>query len=321
MTDLAKRVYHRLQEDQFGLTEITYTTFANGEIKPKINETMRHKEIYLFHGMQHPDPNTAAMKLFLTVDALSRASVENITAVLPYLTYSRQDRKDEARAPISARLMANLLGASGNVNHLLTMDLHAEQIEGFYNIPVDNLYGARVFADYFQKLYCGNFENVVVYSPDFGGAVRARRFARMLDPSVRTYPIEKTRTGPNQAEVLNFLGDPRDKDVIIYDDMIDTGGSIIAAAAEAERRGAKKIYLVATHGLFSTKKDSHHTAEERFSQAGFQVITTESIPRTGEYQQQNKDWLTILPLDGLLATAVYESSRVGGSINSLFGGK
>jgi len=325
MIDLAQRVYARLDPNKFGYSEVEPKDFPNRETKPRILETVRRKEVYLFHPMQYPDPSVNLVKVGLTIDALTRASVESIALVLPYLTYSRQDRIDKPGEPLSAKFTAKILQSSPRVNHLLTMDLHVEQIEGFYDIPVDNLYGALVFANYFHKLFDQNhddvvvssFDSTVVYSPDFGGAVRARRFAKLLGPEVRTFPIEKQHTASDNTEIINFLGDPNGKVVIIYDDMIDTGGSILAAAQEAMKKCARKVYCVATHGIFSSKQGLF--AEDKFREAGIDVLITESIPRSEAYRRENDSWLTILPLDDLLSKVIIESSTIGGSVNRILG--
>jgi ribose-phosphate pyrophosphokinase len=319
METLARTVYERLKS--FGLDvgyqSVQYTTFANGEIKPKIPETVRHKEVYLFHSMYHPDPNTALVKLLLTNDALSRASVEGITNVLPYMSYLRQDRKDEPRVPISAAMSADLIQSNPKVGRIMTMDLHCDQAQGFYKIPVDNLYGSIVHAEYFREKYGGNFGNLVVVSPDHGGVVRARRLAKALDESVPVYLIDKRRTGVNKAESLHFVGgDISGKDVLLYDDIIDTGGSIINAANVARERGARNVYAVATHGIFSQNREM--SGEERFRKACLEVIIAGTIPRSAEYLDQNKDWLKTLPIEDIFARAVYESAIVGGSVSKLF---
>lgn len=321
MKCVAKRVYERLKEksDRFSYSEVEYIQFANKEIKPRISESVRHKEVYLFHSAYHPDPNTSLIELLLTADAVSRASAKSITLVMPYMSYLRQDRKDEPHVPISARVTADLIQSNPKVERILTLDLHSDQAQGFYQIPVDNLYGSLVHAEHFEKQYQGDYSNLVVVSPDHGGVVRARRFAKSLDESVPVYIIDKRRTGPNQCEVMNFIGgDVTGKDIVIYDDMIDTGGSMIAAAKVAKARGARSVYGCVSHGLFSSKDGEVGSTEKRFAESGLDVVVAESIPRSEEYLEQNKDWLTVLPLDELLEKAVYEASSVGGSVSSLF---
>jgi ribose-phosphate pyrophosphokinase len=319
--DLAKRSYDRLKtrDNAFQYAPIETTTFANQEMKPKVTDSVRHKDVYLFHSMYHPDPNSSLVEMLLSVDAISRASSDNITLVLPYMSYLRQDRKDEPRVPVSARAVANLIESNPKVERILTMDLHSDQAQGFYNIPVDNLYGSLVHAEHFREKFDGDYSNLVVVSPDHGGVVRARRFARALDESVPVYIIDKRRTGPNQCEVMNFIGgDIQGKDIVIYDDMIDTGGSMIAAYNVAKSKGADNVYACATHGIFSSKDGG--STEKRFAESGLEVVVAETIPRSEAYMAENT-WLTAVPLDGILSDAIYESSRANGSISKLFGGR
>jgi ribose-phosphate pyrophosphokinase len=324
IADMAKRSYNRLKQkdDRFRYTEAQSTMFANNEIKPKIPDSVRHKDVYLFHSMYHPDPNTSLVEMLLSIDAISRASADRMTLVLPYMSYLRQDRKDEPRVPVSARAVANLIEANPKVERVLTMDLHSDQAQGFYNIPVDNLYGSLVHAKHFEERFDGDYSNLVVVSPDHGGVVRARRFARSLDESVPVYIIDKRRTGANQCEVMNFIGgDISGKDIVIYDDMIDTGGSIIAAYNVARSKGARNVYACATHGIFSTKEGAAESAEEKFRKSGLEVVVTESIPRSEEYYKENSSWLTALPLDEILSEAIYQSAQYDGSISRMFGGE
>ena len=324
MESIAQKTYAILTENEenkqkFGYTEVSYTQFANNEIKPKIPVPIRQKDVYLFHAGFHPDPNQGMMELLLTNDAISRASAKSITLVLPYMPYLRQDRKDEPRVPISAKLMADLVQTNSKVERILTMDLHCDQAQGFYQIPVDKLYGSLVHSAYFKEKYDNDFSNLIVMSPDHGGVKRARRFARTLDESVPVYMIDKRRTGANQCEVMNFVGGSvKGKDIIIFDDMIDTGGSMLAAYKVAKERGANKVYACVTHGLFSTKKGAQQSTEERFRDEGLEVVIAETIPLSQEYKEQNKNWLTALPIEGLLEKAIYQASKVGGSISSLF---
>jgi ribose-phosphate pyrophosphokinase len=318
MDDLAKRLHTNLStKSECELGEVKKTTFANGEIKTKIVSNVRHKQVVLLHSLHYPDPNTALIVLLMTLDALTRASAESITLVLPHLCYSRQDRKDEPRAPISARMVANLIQVYSKVERIMTLDLHADQIQGFYEIPVDNLYGALVHRAHLKLQFHDDFQNLVIVSPDFGGVVRARRLAKFLGGNIPVYSIDKRRTGPNQVEVMNFVGgDIANKDIVLYDDLIDTGGSLVAAAKVARDRGAKSVRALATHGVFSPKDDV--SAEERFATNALDVVITESIPRNESYHSSNHSWLTILPLHELLADALYRSVSMNGSISAMF---
>ncbi|MBT7902811.1 ribose-phosphate diphosphokinase [Candidatus Woesearchaeota archaeon] len=320
MGDLAKNVFDQLKDQgNFNYSKVDCTVFANKEMKPKLPGATRHKDVYLFHSMYHPDPNSSLVELLLTADAISRSSADSITLVLPYMSYLRQDRKDEPHVPISARLVADLIQANPKVERVLTMDLHSDQAQGFYQIPVDNLYGSLVHAEYFKEKFQSDYENLVVVSPDHGGVVRARRFAKSLDESVPVYIIDKRRTGANQCEVMNFIGgDISGKDIVIYDDMIDTGGSIVAAANVAKEKGARNVYACVSHGLFSAKEGAQKSTEQKFAESGLEVVVAGTIPRSNEYLEKNASWLTVLPIDKLLSRAVYESSKPGGSVSSLF---
>lgn len=323
MTDLASKVYEGLKDQDFSYAKVEYVTFSSQEVKSRIPTTVRREHTYLFHSLYHPNPNDAMMKLLLTNDALSRGSAESITLVLPYMSYLRQDRKDESRVPISARVMANLIETNPKVGKIITLDMHCDQAQGFYNISVDNLPGSLVQAEYFQKKYGQDLGNLVVVSPDYGGTKRARDFARYLDDRDEIGVMEKRRGGDkaNKVETLGYQGPSvNGKNIVLYDDMIDTGGSIISAAKTLHDLGAKKVYAAASHGIFS-RPNVDTTAEERLRKAGMQVVITNSIPRSEEYQKENADWLTMLPLDQLLAEAVLETSKVGGSVSSLFRGK
>lgn len=325
MRDIGQRIATRLstmEPNGFTYAEVDVTRFANGELKTTIPVTLRHCDVYLIAPLQEPDPNIALMLLLITGDSIRRASAQSLTLVLPYLCYSRQDRKAAPREPITARLLADMIETNRLVDRVLTFDLHSDQVQGCYSIPVDNLYGALIHRRYFAEKFNRNFSNVVVVSPDFGGAPRARRFAKLLSSEIPVYTIDKRRTGPNQAEAMHFVGgDITDTDVIIYDDMIDTGGSIIAASQEALNRGARSITVAATHGVFSAKDGV--TVSDRFATVvdrglPIHVVITESIPQNPTFVHNNQAWLTVLPIDEFLAEAIYQAATVGGSVSSLF---
>ncbi|HLD40342.1 MAG TPA: ribose-phosphate pyrophosphokinase [Candidatus Nanoarchaeia archaeon] len=323
MTDLTSKVHQRLEDNGFLYAALEYVNFASKEVKPRIPVTVRMEHTYLFQSLYHPTPNDAMIKLLLTNDALSRSSAEKITLVLPYMSYLRQDRKDESRVPISARVMADIIQTNPKVEKVITLDMHSDQEQGFYRISLDNLPGAWVLADYFEKKYGPDLSDLVVVSPDYGGTKRARDFARYLDGRDEIGVMEKRRSGDRaqKVETLGYQGPSVvGKNVVLYDDMIDTGGSIISATKALQSFGAKKVYAVASHGLFSPP-NADLTAEERLRKAGMQVVVTNSIPRSEEYQREHGDWLTMLPLDEMLAKAVLETSKPGGSVSSLFAGR
>ena len=222
------------------------TTFSDGEISVNINETVRGCDVFVVQSTNNP-VNENLMELLIMIDALRRASAGRITAVIPYYGYARQDRKAKARDPITAKLVANLITAAG-ADRVLTMDLHAAQIQGYFDIPLDHLLGGSLLANYFNKK---NIEDLVVVSPDLGSVTRSRKFANQLDGEVPLAIIDKRRPKANVCEVMNLIGDVKGKNVIMLDDMIDTAGTITNAANALKEFGAKDIYACCTHAVLS----------------------------------------------------------------------
>ncbi len=318
MSGAAKSVTEKLRNihDHYSHIAAEYKTFPNGEVSVRIPETVRSQEVYFFHSLFHPDPNTGIMKMLLTNNAVSLASAKSLVLVLLYMPYLRQDRKDRPRVPISARVLADLIETNKSVKRIITMDMHVEQEEGFFSIPVDNLRGAVLHAEYFREVLNNDFSNVMVVAPDFGAAVRARRFAKLLGEDVPVGILEKERVGKGGVITHNLIGeDPTGKDLILYDDMIDTGGTILTGAKALYERGANRVCICATHGIFSPTAES--TAEEKFIEAQVPVVVTGSIPRSTDYLMKHASWLTVLPVEDLLAKVLHESDRHGGSVSSL----
>ena len=223
-------------------------TFSDGECYASFYETVRGSDVFVVQSTNAP-VNDNLMELLVMIDALKRASAGRITAVMPYFGYARQDRKTKPRDPISAKLVANMITAAG-ADRVLTMDLHAAQIQGFFDIPVDNLLGSPVFVDYFLRKYAAVHEDTMVVSPDVGSVARARAFAHKLDMPMAI--VDKRRQKANSSEVMNIIGDVRGKHVILLDDMVDTGGSLChAAKALVEIGGAKTVTACASHGVLS----------------------------------------------------------------------
>lgn len=220
-------------------------TFSDGEISVNFNETVRGVDVYVIQSTSPPQVNNYLMELLIMIDALKRASAGRITAVIPYYGYARQDRKAKARDPISAKLIADLLTAAG-ADRVLTMDLHAAQIQGYFNIPVDHLVGIPILSEYFIEKA---IEDVVVVSPDLGSVTRARKFADRLNAPIAI--IDKRRPKANVSEVMNIIGDIEGKNVILIDDMIDTAGTITNGAKALKEMGAKSVYACCTHGVLS----------------------------------------------------------------------
>ncbi len=230
------------------LGESEVKTFADGEVSVSLYETVRGSDVFLINSTCKP-VNDSLMELLIMIDACRRASAGRITAVVPYFGYARQDRKAKSRDPISAKLVANMITAAG-ADRVLTMDLHAAQIQGFFDIPVDNLFGNPVFVDYYAKKFGEKAADMVVVSPDVGSVARARTFAQKLHMGLAI--VDKRRQKANQSEVMNVIGDVEGKDCILFDDMVDTAGSLVGAAkAIVEVGGARSVYACASHGLLS----------------------------------------------------------------------
>lgn len=278
--------------------------FSDGEVLVEIGENVRGRDVYVVQSTCAPT-NDNLMELLVITDALKRASAATITAVMPYYGYARQDRKAAPRTPITAKLVADLITTAG-VDRVVTIDLHAGQIQGFFNIPVDNLYAAPVIINYLKDRFNG--EQVVMVSPDAGGTERARAFAKRLDYSLAV--IDKRRTGPNVAEVMHLIGDVRGKIAIILDDMIDTAGTLTQAAKALKENGAKAIYACATHGVLSGP------AIERINASDIEeVVLTDTIPLGDKGDITTK--IRMLSVAGLLAEAIRRIHE-DESVSSLF---
>lgn len=291
--------------------DLQYGRFANGEIGVMIPENVRGKHIYFLHALQYPDPNVALMGMLIVSDALARASAASITLVVPYIPYLRQDRKDKPHVPITARLIANLIETNKKIERIITFDMHADQEQGFFMIPTDNFFGSTAHAAHFRNLFQNNFANAIVVSTDIGSTVRSRRFADKLDPDVPLAILEKIRRD-GKVFVENIIGPSvTGRDIILYDDMIDTGGSLFAAIDFLNAMHPQSIRIAVTHGLFSKN------AEHAFKSKNVQVIALPTIPRPKEYRETHRSWLTFLPIEQLLADAIYRAF-VGKSVTSLF---
>jgi ribose-phosphate pyrophosphokinase len=226
------------------LSEASIKRFSDGEISIQISESVRGKDVFIIQPTSAP-ANSNLMELLIMTDALKRSSAKSITAVVPYYGYARQDRKAAPRVPISAKLVANLMETAG-ITRMVTVDLHASQIQGFFDIPVDNLYGAILFMDYIKSK---NFKNPVIASPDIGGVARARYFAKKL--GLDMVIVDKRREKANESEVMNVIGDVEGKDVILIDDMVDTAGTMVKGAAALKALGANSVMACCTHPVLS----------------------------------------------------------------------
>jgi ribose-phosphate pyrophosphokinase len=246
------------------------------------------------------------MELLIIVDALKRASANSITAVVPHYGYSRQDRKSSPRTPITAKLVADMMTVAG-ASRVVTMDLHAGQIQGFFNIPFDNIFASPVLLEYIQKNL--SKENIITVSPDAGGVERVRYYAKRMNTDLAL--IDKRRTGPNVAEAMNVIGDVNGKDCVIIDDMIDTAGTLVQAAKALKKNGAKKIYAVATHPVFSDPAIQRLSECEELEQ----VIVTDTIPLSPEGKKIEK--IKVVSTADILAKAIHRTFNHD-SVSSLF---
>ncbi len=279
--------------------------FSDGEVFVEIGENVRGRDVYVIQSTCRP-VNDTLMELLIMIDALKRASAKEVTAVVPYYGYARQDRKVAPRTPISAKLVADLFTAAG-ATRVVSMDLHAGQIQGFFNIPFDNLFASPVILDYIQK-EMPNLQNLVIVSPDAGGVERARSFAKRLNATVAV--IDKRRTGPNVAKAMNIIGDVEGKVAIILDDMIDTAGTLTEAAHAVINHGAIRVFAAATHGVLSGP------AIQRITDSKIEkVIVTDTVPLSVEAMACPK--VVQLSVADLLAEAIYRIHNYD-SVSSLF---
>jgi ribose-phosphate pyrophosphokinase len=276
--------------------------FADGEMKPHVLENVRGVDVFVVQSTQPPAENL--MELLIIIDAMKRASAERITAVIPYYGYARQDRKDEPRVPISAKLIADLLTVAG-ANRVLAMELHAEQIQGYFNIPVDHLYSAPVLIDYFAPL---KTRNLVVVSPDVGRVRRARAFASRLG-GVPLAIVDKRRIGKNQVKAINVIGEVAGKTALIYDDIIDTGGTVLDAVSALKEKQVGRIMVTATHGVLSVD------AADRLHRSDVELVVLTDTINLGKDKLNSKT--KVLSVSGLLATAI-KRIHLSQSVSNLF---
>jgi ribose-phosphate pyrophosphokinase len=299
--ELAKSICSYV-EVPLGKAEVT--RFADGEIYVEINENVRGVNCFVVQPTCAP-ANDNLMELLVMIDALKRASAGSIVAVIPYFGYARQDRKSKPRTPISARLVADLLTAAG-VERVLSIDLHAGQIQGFFNIPVDHLYGMPVLLEPLRQRI--HLEQAVVVSPDAGGVERARAYSKRLGTSLAI--IDKRRPAPNVSEVVNIIGDVKGKDAVIVDDMIDTAGTVCAAAQAIKDKGARSVFAVASHGVLS------NPAVERIMASPIEeLLITDTIPPRPDVRAASK--IKVFSVAKMVGEAVKRIHH-GDSISSLF---
>ena len=295
---IADRLYIKLGEADVG-------RFSDGEISVQINENVRGSDVFIIQSTCAPT-NDNLMELIVMVDALRRASAGRITAVMPYFGYARQDRRvRSARVPITAKVVADFLSSVG-VDRVLTVDLHADQIQGFFDVPVDNVFGSPVLLEHMRQQ---QFDRPVVVSPDIGGVVRARAVAKLLN-DIDLAIIDKRRPSANVSQVMNIIGDVEGRDCIIVDDMIDTGGTLCKAASALKANGAKRVFAYATHPVFSGNAVANISNSEID-----ELIVTDSIPLSDDMKSSGK--VTQLTLSGMLSEALRRVSNEE-SISAMF---
>ncbi len=299
--DLARKVCECLGEP---LGDAPITRFPDGEINVKINEDIRGRDIFIIQPTC-PPVNENLMELLIVVDAARRSSARRITAVMPYYGYARKDRKDEGRVPITAKLVANMLVEAG-VDRVLALDLHATQIQGFFDIPVDHLFSAPVLSGYFREM---SLPNLVVASPDVGGIRMARAFASWLNAGLAV--VDKRRISPEESSAGFVIGDVKGKNVLLVDDMITTGGSLTNAAQALREYGAREVYAAAAHAILVGA-----AVEKLKSSALKEVVVTDSVPATEKIKQVGGR-VKALTVSRLLAEAV-RRIHVNESVSSLF---
>jgi ribose-phosphate pyrophosphokinase len=284
---LAEKISKALKVKQ---SKALVSRFSDGEIRVKIEENVRGKDVFVIQSTCAP-VNENLMELLIMLDAIRRASPFRITAVIPYFGYARQDRKDQPRVPITAKLVANLLTGAG-ASRVLTLDLHAGQVQGFFDIPLDHLYSINAFVDYFKKAKINN--NLVVVSPDVGGIKMARAYAKRFDAGLAI--VDKRRNAPDATEVMHILGEVEGKNVIMVDDIIATGSSLVEAAKALRRAGAKKIYAAVAHGVLSSN------AIEKLEKSEIDtLVVTDSIPLDGKKKSKK---VKVVSVGKLFADAI-----------------
>ncbi len=284
------------------LSDITIDRFSEGEIAVKVEEDVRGRDVFLIQPTS-PPVNENMMELLIMIDALRRASARRSTAVLPYYGYARQDRKDQPRVPITAKLVANLITTAG-AERVLTIDLHAGQIQGFFDIPLDNLYAVNVFIDYFTKK---GLRGLVVVSPDVGGIKMARAYAKRLNAELAI--VDKRRINATDTEVMHIMGEVREKNALIIDDIIATAGSLVEAADALKKEGAKDVYAAITHAILSGP------AIERIQKSAIKELAVTNTTAAGKEKAIKK--ITVLSIAGLLGEAIKRIHNEE-SVSSLF---
>ena len=299
--NLSKKIAKNLKSK---LINSSIRKFADGEIYVEINENIRGNSIFIIQSISSP-ANDNLMELLLCIDALKRSSAKNITAVIPYFGYARQDRKVVPRTSISAKLVSNLITKAG-ADRVVTVDLHAGQIQGFFDIPVDNLFGTPIFARHIKKNI--KSKNIISVAPDVGGTERARALGKLLDVGLAI--VDKRRPAPGKSQVMNVIGNVKDKTCILVDDIIDSGGTIVNAAKALKDRGAKEVYVYITHGVLSGD------AINKIKKSSIKkLVITDTIDNLGKTNKAKN--IEVLSISNLMAEAIKRISN-STSVSDLF---
>jgi ribose-phosphate pyrophosphokinase len=302
---LSEKISKRLST---AVAEAEIRTFKDGEVFVEIKENVRGEDVFVIQSTSFP-ANDHLMELLITIDALTRASASRVTAVIPYFGYARQDRKAGPRTPISAKLVANLITTAG-ADRVLTVDLHAGQIQGFFDIPTDNLYAVKAFEKKIREIHGGNIDDVTIVSPDVGGVVRARSLSKRLDNRPLAI-VDKRREQAGVSEVMNIIGDVKDRHCLLFDDIVDSGGTLCNAAVALMDKGAKSVSAYVTHGVLSDN------APERIAKADAltRLVISDSIQATPAIDACKK--IEIVSIAELLAEAIRRIANEE-SVSSLF---
>ena len=318
MFDTAKAAQKQLEKR--GVCDVTVqklkvTRFPCGEVKPKIVDNVRGKEVFLFYGFTPGNYNDEFMTLVLTLAALDKADCKRVTLMLPFFPYTRQDRKDEARVPLSARAVIDMLCLSSSFERIVTMDVHSEQLESAFErrVKIDHLPGSVLMAQWIKKTFKSSLADLVVVAPDNGSAKRAKKLASLIKSGTPIAIFDKERD-KDGVKLGDIIGAPVEgKTCIINDDMIDTAGTIADAAMALKALGARAVIITATHAVFSTKKGI--SAYDTLAKAGAQVVVTDSLP------VESRNWLTGIPIGKLMGNVMFENLTTDGSVSKIINGE
>lgn len=318
MQQAAEAAQHRLKQrgvSDISLQTLNITRFPCGEVKPRITENVRGKEVFLFYGFTPLHFNDELITLMLALAALDKADCKRVTLVLPFFPYTRQDRKDEARVPLSARAVIDMLCLSSSLERIVTMDMHSEQLESCFSrgVKMDHLPGSLLVAPWIQKTYKKKLRDLVVVAPDNGSAKRAKKLALLIAPGtpIAIFDKERDKDGTKLGDIIG--ASVEGKTCIINDDMIDTGGTIADAALALKALGAKEVIISATHAIFSSKKGV--SAYDTLAKAGSTVVVTDSLPT------ELRDWLTVISIGTLLGNVMFENITHDGSVSKIINGE